>query len=669
MNTLISICLASVLISADDAELRVLTPESGITSPSDVLPEYLKGLAREAFQKRRDRYEQLKSPEQCREFAKSMREFFLRQIGPLPEKQPLNPQVVGKIDAEGYHIEKIIYESRPGHHVTAILYLPNGTPPFPGVLVACGHSANGKAADYNQRMSILLAKHGMAALCYDPIGQGERSQLLTPDRKPKYGSTDEHTMVGIGAIPLGWSTATFRIYDGMRSIDYLASRPEVDPNRIGCTGCSGGGTMTSYLMALDERIACAAPACFLTTQQRLIETLGPQDAEQNIAGQIGFGMEQTDYVLMRAPKPTLICSTTRDFFDIQGSWDTFRQAKRFYGRLGFPERVDLVEDDAEHGVTRMNRGTLTHWMQRWMLAKDEHVEEPDFPLFTDEQLTCTPQGQVMLLDGEKSVFDFSAARADLLKQQRSEYWSKTSPDEARNAIRALAAIGKLDELRPIESQSVGTVQRDGMKIEKLVLKPESHLPVAALLFTPAGAARDAVLYVAGDGIQQDAKVDGPIARLVADGHTVLAVDLPGIGETRIAPHALFGDWTNAFLAYLLGKPLVAMRAENILQCARFLASRNAPDKPRPVLLVATGACGVAALHAAALEPQLFNAAMIQGSVSSWDQIVHTPETKNQLVNVVHNALTRYDLPDLIQLAGADKVTVVEPCDATGQPAK
>ena len=545
MNTLISICLASLLIPADGTELRVLTPESGITSPTEVLPEYLKGLAREAFKKRRDRYEQLKSPEQCRDYAKSMREFFLRQIGPLPEKQPLNAQVVGKIEADGYHIEKVIFESRPGHHVTAILYLPNGTPPFPGVLVACGHSANGKAADYNQRMSILLAKHGMAALCYDPIGQGERSQLLTPDHKPKYGSTDEHTMAGIGAIPLGWSTATFRIYDGMRSIDYLASRPEVDPNRIGCTGCSGGGTMTSYLMALDERVACAAPACFLTTQERLVETLGPQDAEQNIAGQIGFGMEQTDYVLMRAPKPTLICSTTRDFFDIQGSWDTFRQAKRFYGRLGFPERVDLVEDDSQHGVTPMNRGTLTHWMQRWMLAKDEHVEEPDFPLFTDEQLTCTPQGQVMLLPDERSVFDFNAARADLLRQQRSEYWSKTSPDEARNAIRAATAIRKLDELRQVESKNVATAQRDGVKIEKLVLKPEPNLPVAALLFTPAAAAKDAVLYVAGDGMQQDAKVDGPIGRLVAEGHMVLAVDLPGFGETKREPHALFGDWTNA----------------------------------------------------------------------------------------------------------------------------
>src|SRR5262249_9565783 len=146
--------------------------------------------------------------------------------------------------------------------------------------------------------------------------------------EPSYATTLEHTMVGVSSIPLGTSTARYRIWDGMRSLDYLASRPDIDPNRLGCTGNSGGGTLTSYLMALGERIAGAAPSCYLPSLRRLLETIGPQDAEQNIHAQIAFGMDHADYVMMRAPRPTLMCVATRDFFDINGAWNSFRQAKR-----------------------------------------------------------------------------------------------------------------------------------------------------------------------------------------------------------------------------------------------------------------------------------------------------------------------------------------------------
>jgi dienelactone hydrolase len=133
----------------------------------------------------------------------------------------------------------------------------------------------------------------------------------------------------------------------MRALDYLASRPEVDPKRLGCTGNSGGGTLTCYLMALDDRISAAAPACYPTTFRELLRAAGPQDAEQNIHGQIGFGMDITDYVLMRAPKPTLINVASLDTtFTPAGAWDLFRQSKRLYTRLGFADRVELVEADA-----------------------------------------------------------------------------------------------------------------------------------------------------------------------------------------------------------------------------------------------------------------------------------------------------------------------------------
>ena len=138
--------------------------------------------------------------------------------------------------------------------------------------------------------------------------------------------------------------------------------------------------MTAYLMALDDRIAVAAPSCYITSLERLFATIGPQDAEQNITGQVAAGMEHADYVTMRAPKPTLLTVGTRDFFDIQGSWDTFREVKLIYGRLGFGERVDLFESD-EAARLHAARGAIAtaRWMRRWLLEARRRRRRARFP--------------------------------------------------------------------------------------------------------------------------------------------------------------------------------------------------------------------------------------------------------------------------------------------------
>ncbi len=276
----------------------------------------------------------------------------------------------------------------------------------------CGHDSNGKAAEAYQRACIMLARNGIAALCYDPIGQAERRQLLDGDGKPTGpGNTTEHTLAGIGALLVGRSTAGYRVWDGIRSLDYLASRPEVDSFLLGCTGCSGGGTLTSYLMALDDRVAVAAPSCYITSLERLFATIGPQDAEQNITGQVAFGLEHADYLGLRAPNPTLILSSTRDFFDQQGTWTTFREAKRTYGLLGLPERVDIIEADEPHGYPRAHREAMVRWMRRWLLEKDDDsVVEGNQAIAKDADLLCTKSGQVLADLRGKSVFDLNAER-------------------------------------------------------------------------------------------------------------------------------------------------------------------------------------------------------------------------------------------------------------------
>ncbi len=614
-----------------------------------------------ALDRRKEAYEELETPEQIRAYQQERRDFFVTQLGGFPERTPLNAKTVGTIAEDGYRIEKVIFESQPNHRITANLYLPDSETPVPGVVVSSGHSRTAKTADYNQRFGIMMAKHKMAALCFDPIGQGERSQILDEQGEPKFsGTTTEHSLIGVGSILVGRNTARYRVWDAIRSIDYLASRPEVDADRIGFTGCSGGGTLTSYVMALDDRVACAAPACYLTTFRRLIETIGPQDAEQNIFGQLAFGLDQPDYVLLRAPRPTLISSTTDDFFDIQGSWDNFRQAKRVYGKLGFPERVDLVEVEGTHGVKPQGLATIAHWMQRWLLDRDEPVAAVELGTRAPEELMCTESGQVLTSSGEQSVFDLNAARETELAKQREDQWSGAPRDALATEINTL--IGRPDgKPRRPTSKSVGRVERDDYAIEKHVIRTDSEAWLPALTFLPSTPSGEVYLYLHEEGKAGDTDPGGPVEEIVKAGHVVLTVDLRGQGETSAGERdALLPDWKTYFLGYLLGKPLVGMRVTDALDAATLAADDlQEGSDAGGVHLVGVGHGGIVALHAAALVPERFASVTLRDTPRDWASIVRDDVPSGQLDSSVHGALEVYDLPDLVRLAGEDTVRYEE----------
>ncbi|MEX0701644.1 MAG: acetylxylan esterase, partial [Planctomycetales bacterium] len=360
--------LAQDAAREDDAEDLTVLPRD--LDGHGMMARWLRAEAHAALEKRKAAYERLETPEDIAAWQTARREYFLKQLGELPERAPLNARVVGRLPGDGFRVEKVIYDSRPSHAVTAILFLPDAEGPHPAVIIPCGHTANGKAAGAYQQLARLHALHGIAALVYDPIGQGERYQILDDAGKPRFKSTTEHTLVGTSAIPLGWNCASFRVWDGIRSLDYLASRDDIDADRLGCTGNSGGGTLTEYLMAIDPRIVCAAPGSCVTTFARRLDSIGPGDAEQNIFGQIAFGLDHADYTIMRAPRPTLLLAGTQDYIDIRGSWEIHREANRIYTRLGHPERIDLVEHDGPHGYQQPLREAAVSWMLRWLKNED-----------------------------------------------------------------------------------------------------------------------------------------------------------------------------------------------------------------------------------------------------------------------------------------------------------
>jgi len=670
-------CCSAVRGSAND--LRVLTgPEQrGRAAPDQMMRHYLRGLTARAFAQRRSQYEKIKTADQIAAYQIRLRRFFIDQLGGFPAHTRLNATVVGKREFPGHRIEKIIYESRPGFFVTAILYLPKTKPPYPGILFPCGHSENGKAAGAYQKACILLAQNGMAVLCFDPIGQGERKQLLDAKTgsRPRYRATTEHMVEGVAPILLGRNLATYMIWDGMRGIDYLQSRPDIDPKRIGCTGNSGGGNLTSFLMALDPRISCAAPGCFITTTQIKNERPGPGDAEQNIHGQIAGGLDHPDFLLMRAPRPALICAATRDFVPIEGTWRAFRQAKRFYGRLGYAERIDLIETDAKHGFSLMLREGVARWFSRWLLGRDVLISEGKIKTLSDRDLQCSPNGQVVLMKGAKTIFDLNVEYEERLAEERRGVWVKLSAAQKRDVVRKASGIAALPDMPQLTKAGVhqsAFVQQKGYRLQKTILSPEKNIVLSALLFEPDKPTGDAVLYVHGQGKAADTGEDKPIRQLVARGYTVLAVDLRGMGETRTAPWRYKGatdllgyNAAECFIAYMLGRSFLAMRTADILVSARYLRARAESNKHAigKLDLVAVGEAGPAALHAMALEPDLFDKLTLRRSLISWKSVIETPVTRGQFPNVVHGVLKHYDLPDLVQLVGTERVNIEEPVDA------
>ncbi len=658
MKPLFAILLSLTSVASAE-DLTCLTKDE---QAAGALYPNLQGQAYTALGKRRQAWQGLETGEEIRAYQKRLREFFTEQLGGFPERTPLHARTVGTIPAEGYRIEKVIYESVPGHHITANLYLPEGEEPFPGIVVSSGHSRTAKTADYNQRFAIIMARHGMAALAFDPIGQGERSQILDDKGQPRFkGTTTEHSLMGVGSILVGRNTARYRVWDAMRSIDYLVSRPEVDGKKIGMTGCSGGGTLTSYTMALDDRVACAAPSCYLTTFRRLIETIGPQDAEQNIFGQLASGLDQPDYVILRAPRPTLISATTDDFFDIEGTWDNFRQAKRIYARLGYPGRVDLVENPGKHGVTPGNLAMIAQWMQRWLLGRDQAVAAVEIPTLPPEELLCLDSGQVLTMKGERSVFDINAQYAKELEQQREALWKEMSQAGKVETISGAINVSLAEEQLARKRERVGIVERDGYQIEKMVLASEAGVPLPVLVFRPSNPNGQACVYLHDKGKSGDAAAGARIEGLVDDGVLVVSVDLSGQGETAFGKRSkVFGESKTFYLAYLLGQSLVGIRVEDVLAVATFASTyETGKDPTRPVGLVTSGQTGIVALHAAALRPELFASVELKDAPRDWASIVGDVNPVGQLEYAVHGVLELYDLPDLVRLIGKDKVSFVE----------
>jgi len=631
-----------------------------------MLPSYLNGIGLRMLEERKRRVERLATIEDLYKRRAYLREQMLKDLGGFPDRTPLNARVVGVVERSAYKIEKIIFESQPHFYVPANLYLPKGgRPPYPAILYPLGHERGGKTNPTWQQMLGSLATKGFVALTWDPIGQGERLQIYDEDlRESKVGdSTTEHTVVGTQCMLVGDHLARYTIWDGLRALDYLLSRKEVDPARIGLTGNSGGGTHTAYIAALDDRIHVAAPSCYITSWHLMLDTIGPQDAEQTFPFWLQQGIDYPDYLYAFAPKPYLVLSAIRDFFPIAGARETFAEAEKVYSAIGAREKLGMFEADDGHGYNKTRRLAAYDWFSRWLKgAPATDDPEPQIEMATPEELRCTPTGQVSTSLGGETVFTLNQKRLETLKANQSTQ-SGDLLGKAREAIRYDSPSG------PLQVKPYGTISRTGYHIEKLIYETEPGILIPSLLYLPDAPVdkKAAVLMVTGDGKAESAS---EAERFASSGTVVLSIDARGIGETSVSTDVnsrefdhYFGDFNDIMTALLVGKTLVGMRALDVSRGLDLLVSRKEVD-PNRVYGYGKDGGALPLLYASVLDTRI-RKVVLAGMLTSYESVVNSRVHRHVLEGVAPGMLKSYDLQDLVGALAPREVWIVGGTDPLG----
>lgn len=660
-----------------DADLRVIQGTPLEKDYQHMLPDYLRRLVDEASRRRLTRLSLVNTGEDFKSWQDANRKKFLELIGGLPgERTPLRPRVVGEIAREEYVVRKIIFESLPDYFVPANLYVPTtGRGPFPAVLAPCGHSENGKAYEVYQRLFIGLAKRGYVVLTYDPVGQGERYEVWDfVHQRPFFDNPDEqHALPGLQELLMGQNLARYFVWDGIRGLDYLASLPEVDAERIGVTGNSGGGTLTTYISMLDPRVKAASIVTFITSLPKKIEarSLDPDaDPEQDIPGLLAAGIDHTEFVGMIAPRPVLIGAATRDFFPIEGTRRTFAELRVLYNKLGVPERLKMVEFDHLHMYSQPLREATYAWFDRWLKGSEAEAHEPEIVTESEEALRSTPTGQLITSLGGKWLHDFNRQEADrLLQQLQARRGEPGFRAGLSRRIRERLALPS-DPIDP-RARKIAETEVGNLAIEKLLVKTEPGIVAPVRIIRPkAQTGRlPAVIYLR-DRLGEH---DSPsfLASLARRGELVASADVRGFGETWSpgsveetgANYFHFWNGTDADFAYaaaFLGRPLLGMRVWDALNIAAYVRSRVDVD-PQRVRIVGRGWAGMPALFSAALDPAISGAA-VEGIPASYAAIARAELYDQPASLLLPNVLLDFDLEDVMSALAPRPLLLMNPQD-------
>jgi cephalosporin-C deacetylase-like acetyl esterase len=630
-----------------------------------MMQEYYVARIRGLEQRMLEKKNALKTRADAEAYVKEVRERIAKAFAPMPkEKTPLNARVTGTLDRDGYAVEKVIFESRPKFFVTANLYLPKGRAGrVPGVVGSCGHSPNGKMEAAYQSFAQGLARQGTACLIFDPIGQGERHQYVDEAHGLKYkGATHEHNKAGNQMELVGEFLGSWRAWDGIRALDYLLTRPEIDPQHVGITGNSGGGTMTTWLMGLEPRWTMGAPGCFVSTWRRNLENELPQDNEQCPPRSLALGLDHDDYLAAMAPKPVIILAKELDYFDARGSEETYERLRRLYALLGAEKNVQLHIGPTAHGYTQENREAMYRFFNSITKASDAQAE-PAITVEKDADLWCTPTGQVNADLGSRTVFSLTKGKAERLKQAR-----EAKPATADALKQAVAGSLRLPERDPKSPPNVRILRARGgdRKYPKkywinYAVDSEPRIQAVCTMLgdeplnsrpprAPEGKPGRVLLWISDRSADAELR-DEPLIRELMEkegaGVPVFACDVRGIGDSLPGtaggdPLSYYGaDYFYAAYANMFARPYLGGKTHDVLRTIDFLAEYGWTD-----IHLASRGWGCLPGGFAALLDDRVKTVTLRDRLESWHSVAVEEHYEWPLSHMIFGVLRDWDLPDV-----------------------
>lgn len=528
---------------------------------------------------------------------------FAQTIGGLPDGRQAAPaRLVGTLHRPGFTVEKVLLCPRPGSLASANVYVPAGrTAPGPAVLLAVGHTDQGKADPEYQYVAQLLCHAGFVTLVLDPLGEGERFEHYESalDFQPIQGCSGEHDLLDWKCKLLGLSLARYFIQDALATLDYLAARPDVDPVRIGLTGHSGGGTQTCLMMlAAADRLACAAPCAYVTDARAMLELGVDPDNEMLWPGSLARGIDYLDLLACMAPKPVLLLTNQHDFFPREGALRTHEEACRLWRAAGSDRVPELATACSQHAYPPSLAQAAAGFFSRILTGREADLAAFAFEPLPEGDLRCTPEGILpKAFPAMRTVHD---DLLDRLTRREAQPW-----EQARRWFLQAIHADRVDGAPEARVYDEGVCGHYAYRC--LMWRPEAgHWSNGVLLRDMRRGDQPLPTAIAlwPEGLARLAEHAHWLHRAVANGWQVLVMDLAASGTLLPAPLArstMYIGWGTMYKlnAYLLqlGDSLFGLRVRQAMAAVAML--HRWPDAARqPALFYARGECARVASLAA-----------------------------------------------------------------------
>ena len=561
---------------------------------------------------------------------------YMLGLSPMPEKTPLEATVTGTLEGDGYEVEMIHYQSSPGLYVTGNLYRPALVRPgekLPTILYVCGHAMRGRNGNKTayQSNGIWFARHGYVCLVIDTLQRGEI--------KGVHHGTYSHNRWWWHSR--GYTSAGVECWNGIRGIDYLTTRSDVDSERIGVTGISGGGAVSFWLAAADERLKVAVP---ISGMADLPSYLSDQVINEHCDCMFMHNTYEWSWGrigAMVAPRPLLFVNSNQDpIFPMNANERVINRLESFYSLFGAGDRVDSVVSIGGHAYREDVRKATYRFMNIYLKNDSSSVNDSEVDLVTGnrgeeihpidpENLRVFPQDSDLPKDAVNSTIDrHFVPMVDLGSPETGEFkeWKENLLDK----LREVTFRGFPKRIPSATLQDVGS---DG----SMLLETESGIDVRLRLSQKADS-RERILLVVNLGDPEDV-----LQRFAKETDEVYVIDPRGVGET---------SWTLRnppnFVARshaLLGRTVDDGRVWDIAATARFLIKNHGGN---PSLhIVGEGAGAVLGAYAMLLEPE------INGAILDRPQLSHMDESSPALLNVLRVC----DVPDALGALAPRSLTI------------